>query len=147
MQLITDSFLSLGVDNPSKISDNQLILLDIDLEKKELWVELALGKNISDARAELFVLLKGISAKTNQDKIIQNYKELQKFRKSTLDPNKEAPKQKEKQILESDVTIYCDGGCSPNPGESGSGIAIYRAGKVSQLWYGLYEEMGTNNTA
>ena len=144
MQVVSEEFLSLGVDNPLDISDNQLILLDIALDKKELWFELALGKNISDARAELFVLLKGISAKTNQDKIIKNYKALQKFRKSDeVTPVKED----DLKVDTSDVTIYCDGGCSPNPGKCGSGIAVYRAGEVCELWYGLYETMGTNNTA
>jgi ribonuclease HI len=46
-----------------------------------------------------------------------------------------------------DVTIYCDGGCTPNPGKAGSGVAVYRNDELSELWYGLYEEMGTNNTA
>lgn len=167
MQTITESFLALGVDNPSGISDNQLILLDIPSDKKELWFELALGKSISDARAELFVLLKGITAKTNQDKIIKNYKALQVFReaKRTLDKQAvavgemdislvkgpEAIRQvkKSETIVPSvgDVKIYCDGGCSPNPGASGSGVSVYRAGMLVELWYGLYESMGTNNTA
>jgi ribonuclease HI len=46
-----------------------------------------------------------------------------------------------------DVQIYCDGACEPNPGNAGSGIAIYRKGLVTQLWYGLYNPTGTNNTA
>ena len=46
-----------------------------------------------------------------------------------------------------DVTIYCDGACEPNPGNAGSGIVVYRAGKLAELWYGLYDPMGTNNTA
>ncbi len=145
MQTVTESFLSLGVKNLSDISDNQLILLDIDLDKKNLWFELALGKNISDARAELFILLKGISAKTNQDKIIQNYKTLQKFRKS--ESLSEKQETQDKQDLSGDVIIYCDGGCSPNPGASGSGVAVYRNNKVDELWYGLFEANGTNNTA
>lgn len=150
MQVVTEEFLALGLS--SEISDNQLILLDVD---KENWKEKALGKNISDARAELFVLLKGITAKTNQDKIIKNYKALQKYRSSerTLEkPSESVPVQKEEMVKEiapvlGDVTVYCDGGCSPNPGKSGSGIAVYRRGKVQELWYGLYESMGTNNTA
>jgi len=148
MQLINETFLSLGVNNPSDVSENQLVLLDINIDKKDVWTELALGKNISDARAELFVLLKGISAKTNQDKIINNYKALQKFRKELSINNEDIkkPEQKIEPII-GDVTVYCDGGCSPNPGESGSGIAIYRNNEVSELWYGLYEPNGTNNTA
>ena len=46
-----------------------------------------------------------------------------------------------------DVQIYCDGACEPNPGNAGSGMAIYRNGLVTQLWYGLYNPTGTNNTA
>ena len=47
----------------------------------------------------------------------------------------------------SDVEIYCDGACSPNPGKSGTGIAVYESGKVTSLYYGLYQANGTNNTA
>ncbi len=47
----------------------------------------------------------------------------------------------------SDVVIYCDGGCDPNPGKAGSGLAVYREGRLSELWYGLYNPKGTNNTA
>jgi ribonuclease HI len=46
-----------------------------------------------------------------------------------------------------DVVIYCDGACDPNPGEAGSGVAVYREGKLTELWYGLYHPEGTNNTA
>ena len=46
-----------------------------------------------------------------------------------------------------DVSIYCDGACDPNPGNAGSGIVVYRAGKLAELWYGLYNPRGTNNTA
>ena len=46
-----------------------------------------------------------------------------------------------------DVGIYCDGACEPNPGNAGSGIVVYRAGELAELWYGLYDPMGTNNTA
>jgi ribonuclease HI len=46
-----------------------------------------------------------------------------------------------------DVSIYCDGACEPNPGHAGSGIVVYRAGQLAQLWYGLYHPMGTNNSA
>ena len=46
-----------------------------------------------------------------------------------------------------DVSIYCDGACEPNPGNAGSGIVVYRAGELAQLWFGLYSPMGTNNSA
>ena len=46
-----------------------------------------------------------------------------------------------------DVKIFCDGACDPNPGEAGSGLAVYRGGKLAELWYGLYNAQGTNNSA
>lgn len=46
-----------------------------------------------------------------------------------------------------DINIYCDGACSPNPGKSGTGMAVYQEQQLIELWYGLYEPMGTNNTA
>ncbi|WP_298769173.1 ribonuclease H family protein [uncultured Shewanella sp.] len=46
-----------------------------------------------------------------------------------------------------DVTLYTDGGCEPNPGEAGSGIAVYHKADLSALYYGLYEANGTNNSA
>jgi ribonuclease HI len=45
------------------------------------------------------------------------------------------------------VQIYCDGACEPNPGHAGSGIVVYRDGQLTELWYGLYNPNGTNNTA
>lgn len=46
-----------------------------------------------------------------------------------------------------DTKIFTDGGCEPNPGKAGSGIAVYRDGVIDELWHGLYNPMGTNNTA
>jgi ribonuclease HI len=154
MQTINETFLSLGVDDAGDIGENQLLLLGIEADKKEQWYERVLGSKISDARAELFVLLKGIVAKKDQERVISNYKALQRFREAkrcedeTLPTPSSTPK-KEAAIapVKGDVIIYCDGGCSPNPGQSGSGIAVYRGGAVSELWYGLYEKKGTNNTA
>jgi ribonuclease HI len=48
---------------------------------------------------------------------------------------------------QAEVSIYCDGACEPNPGNAGSGVVIYRKGVLSELWYGLYNPQGTNNTA
>ena len=46
-----------------------------------------------------------------------------------------------------DIHIFCDGGCDPNPGKSGSGVVVYQDGKLTALYYGLYNPHGTNNTA
>ncbi|SHH94322.1 ribonuclease H family protein [Ferrimonas marina] len=50
-------------------------------------------------------------------------------------------------LPDSEVAIYCDGACDPNPGQAGTGVALYRQGQAAELWYGLYNPMGTNNTA
>lgn len=54
---------------------------------------------------------------------------------------------KSSKIQAAVVQIYCDGACSPNPGKSGTGLAIYHKGKINSLYYGLYQANGTNNTA
>ena len=46
-----------------------------------------------------------------------------------------------------DIHIFSDGACDPNPGEAGSGVAVYELGLLSELWCGCYEPLGTNNTA
>ncbi|GIU10256.1 MULTISPECIES: ribonuclease H family protein [unclassified Shewanella] len=46
-----------------------------------------------------------------------------------------------------DVSIFTDGGCEPNPGKAGSGVAVYRNAVLSELYYGLYNANGTNNSA
>ena len=53
----------------------------------------------------------------------------------------------EVSAIQATTKIFTDGGCEPNPGEAGSGLAIYRNEVISELWYGLYTEQGTNNTA
>jgi ribonuclease HI len=53
----------------------------------------------------------------------------------------------EVSALTVDTKIFTDGGCDPNPGKAGSGIAVYRDDALCELWYGLYNPAGTNNTA
>ena len=148
MQIVSQNFLELGKDENGDINASQALLLDVD--KSQSWEESVLAKQISDARAELFVLLRGVDDKQTQDRVIENYKKIQKFRKGeydavALEVKKESLEQRASTAQE--VTIYCDGGCVPNPGESGSGISVYKDGVLSELLYGLYEPMGTNNTA
>lgn len=144
MQIVTTELLDLGMNEYEDINESQGILLGLEENEKLQWRELALGKELSDSRVELFVLLKSIDDKVIQEQIIANYKALQKFRKEDNNPKKVLPIIEE---IEGDVVIYCDGGCTPNPGKAGSGVAVYRNNEVSELWYGLYETMGTNNTA
>ncbi|RUM64089.1 MAG: ribonuclease H [Sulfurimonas sp.] len=147
MQVVTESLLELGCDKKGEVNEEQLILLGLDLSNKEDYITLSLGKELSDARAELFVLLKDIKAKTSRKTLISNYKALQKFRKNDVTDEVQKTLEVLAPPVDGAITIYCDGGCTPNPGKAGSGVAIYRDERLSELWYGLYEPMGTNNTA
>ncbi|HEP8970288.1 TPA: viroplasmin family protein [Pseudomonas aeruginosa] len=51
------------------------------------------------------------------------------------------------QQLPAEVCIYADGACQGNPGQAGSGLAIYRKDELCELWFGLYDPYATNNTA
>jgi len=53
----------------------------------------------------------------------------------------------DREVNKSNIDIYCDGACSPNPGKSGTGVAVYHQGEIHSLWYGAYNANGTNNTA
>lgn len=147
MQVVTQALLDLGIDKKGEINEEQLILLGLGASQKEEFTQLPLGKELSDARAELFVLLRDIKAKTARKTLIANYKALQQFRKNDIIEEIQEVQSLAPLASHGDVTIYCDGGCTPNPGETGSGVAIYRNNELSELWYGLYEPMGTNNTA
>lgn len=68
-----------------------------------------------------------------------------RVRPATLKTASRVPK--EVSATDANLQIYCDGACDPNPGRAGSGIAVYRNGQLAQLWYGLYNANGTNNTA
>ena len=58
-----------------------------------------------------------------------------------------APDFDDAQMKTFDSDIYCDGACDPNPGKSASGVAVYRDGELTELWHGLYNPHGTNNSA
>lgn len=49
--------------------------------------------------------------------------------------------------MDFEVKIFTDGACDPNPGEAGTGLAVYLNNALDELWYGLYQPLGTNNTA
>lgn len=51
------------------------------------------------------------------------------------------------QIEQNPVKIYCDGACSGNPGNAGSGLAIYQNTQNPTLLYGSFVKNGTNNIA
>ncbi len=71
-----------------------------------------------------------------------NQSPLPAAKKSTLKTSSKAA-----TIIPADIDIYCDGACSPNPGKSGTGMAVYHKEVLTELWFGLHQPMGTNNTA
>jgi len=62
-------------------------------------------------------------------------------------PKSTPPKVTNRSVSHSDINIYCDGACSPNPGKAGTGIAVYHGTTPTTLYYGLYDANGTNNSA
>jgi len=147
MQIITEEFLLTGLKSLNHINKSQLILLNEKSPAEKGWKDRVLGQQISDARAELFVLLKGVSGDKNQQAVIDDFKKLQGHKKAIEKIEGRDITTVKNDNAAVDIKIYCDGGCVPNPGESGSGVAIYHDGKLHQLWYGLYDDYGTNNTA
>ena len=65
----------------------------------------------------------------------------------TSKPKKTPLSQAQIDDMPYEVKIFTDGASDPNPGEAGSGIAVYEHNALSELWYGIYQSMGTNNTA
>ena len=146
-----------------KIDENfiELILHDFTLNKKQCeilglpfpledgWDSLVLEKEISTTDTNMLILLIGKLAIKTQDQIVKNYKKLSKFRNpKTTDTKKEV--QTTKSVEPKDMqgmSIYCDGACSGNPGEAGSGIAVYSSGNKPVLYHGDYVKNGTNNIA
>lgn len=53
----------------------------------------------------------------------------------------------EQPIEAYDFTLFCDGGCNPNPGASGTGLAVMLKGELIDLWLGYHALDGTNNRA
>ncbi|HHS93371.1 MAG TPA: reverse transcriptase-like protein [Campylobacterales bacterium] len=99
---------------------------------------------LSQANANLFLLLKGDFDLKVQEQIVANYKLLAQYHKD----KKAQPKESYVANANGDeLTIYCDGACKGNPGKSGSGLAVYEGSKKPVLLYGQYQAMGTNNTA
>ena len=148
MQIVTEEFLLQGLESFNHINKSQLTLLNEPSPAQKGWKDRVLGQQISDARAELFILLKGVSGEKNQQRVIDDFKKLQEHKKaiSKLDKTQE-DLSLSSQSTRTEVKIYCDGGCVPNPGKSGSGISVYYDEELHQLWYGLYDAYGTNNTA
>lgn len=153
---IDNSFIQL-ISHKDTLNKEQFKILGLDYPCEEDWKKQALDKDVSKNDMNLLMLLKGELTQKSQEQIIKNYHMVLEFNnikpKSIYElPKYEIPKE---QVIpnpspkeeEEFIKIYCDGACSGNPGNAGSGLAIYSNKKKPVLLYGAYEEEGTNNIA
>ena len=102
----------------------QCEVLNILYPLQNSWENKLLNKEISNEDAELLILLTGKIAIKTQEQIINNFKKLQEYKQYIIE------KSNSKELIPIDtpniVTIYCDGACKGNPGNAGSGIAVYQ---------------------
>ena len=145
---IDNNFIQL-ISHKDTLNKEQFKILGLDFQVIENWKNQALNKDISRNDANLLILLKGDLSLKAQEQINKNYHMVLEFNNIKAKVY-ELPKE-EKKIEENEdeehIKIYCDGACSGNPGNAGSGLAIYSNKKNPVLLYGAYEEEGTNNIA
>ncbi len=146
---IEENFLDL-ISHNNNLNQEQFKILGL-VPESENWKELALEKEVSKNDMNLLMLLKGNFSHKAQEQIIKNYHmvlEFNSIKAKVYSPKKEEIKiENEVNEEEEHIKIYCDGACSGNPGNAGSGLAIYSNKKNPVLLYGAYEEEGTNNIA
>ena len=147
---IDENFINL-ISYKNNLNEKQFEILQL-LENQQNWQNLVLNKDISKNDANLLMLLKGNLSQKAQEQIIKNYHMVLEFNNIKPKSVYELPKEKTEekvQISEDEefIKIYCDGACSGNPGNAGSGLAIYSNKRNPVLLYGAYEEEGTNNIA
>ncbi|MEA3512110.1 MAG: RNase H family protein [Campylobacterota bacterium] len=129
-------------DNINKIQCN---ILGIEFPVGKNYIEELINKDISRNDANRLMLLKGNIAIKAQEQILKNYDMVLEFNnikeKKLSNPTPNVNKENK------NISIYCDGACSGNPGDAGSGLALYKNGEKPTLYYGNYVAMGTNNIA
>lgn len=152
---IEQNFIEL-ISYKNNLNEKQFEILNLPYPTIENWQNLALQKEISRNDANLLMLLKGNLSLKAQEQIIKNYHMVLEFNNIKAKvyelPKEEIKKESIENIKieeeeEEHIKIYCDGACSGNPGNAGSGLAIYSSKKNPVLLYGAYEEIGTNNIA
>ncbi len=136
---ITEQFISDIMTN-FELNKTQFELLGFSYPPEDNWDSNIINYQINQRTFELLVLLKGKIALKTQKQIINNYDLLHNMNMSDNQINKN-----DKRFVE--LTIYCDGACKNNPGEAGSGIAVYNDNEKPILYYGNYVIQGTNNIA
>ena len=127
------------------LNKKQLDILNIDFSSEKNYENKILGKEISKNDSNLLMLLRGIDDLKSQEQIVSNYHLVLEHNniKANVYKNEDNNISTSNNILK----IYCDGACSGNPGNAGSGIAIYFDDKNPVLLYGDFIESGTNNIA
>lgn len=152
---IDNNFIQL-IAHKDTLNKEQFKILGLDYPALDNWKELALNKEVSKNDGNLLMLLKGDLSLKAQEQIIKNYHMILEFNNIKAKSVYEAPKNQEETSSKAEekdddkeehIKIYCDGACSGNPGEAGSGLAIYSNKKNPVLLHGAYEKDGTNNIA
>jgi len=141
---ITEQFLEM-IMHDFTLNQTQFTVLGQSYPAVKGWESLVLETNISREDANLLVLLKGKLALRGQETIVKNYQLMLEFNQKSIEVKKVEPVEIEQ--VTNTLKIYCDGACSGNPGNAGSGLALYEGNKKPILLHGQYAELGTNNTA
>jgi ribonuclease HI len=147
--IIDEKFIEL-ISHGDTLNKIQSKILNIDFPANENWKDDVINKDISVHDVNKLILLKDIIAVKSQEQIIKNYNMVIEFKKNT---NNETPvvttdtKPISNESNNTNISIYCDGACSGNPGKAGSGLALYKNGAKPILYYGNYVKNGTNNIA
>ena len=148
---INNDFIEL-ISFKETLNKTQCKLLDIEFPTQENYSTTILNKEISRNDTNRLMLLKGNIAIKAQEQILKNYDMVLEF-------NNIKPKETPKPIISKPITlnmenqeninisIYCDGACSGNPGKAGSGLALYKNNEKPILYFGNYLKNGTNNIA
>ena len=148
---IDQNFIDLISYNET-LNKEQFYILGLPYPAIKNWKQLALTVEVSRNDANLLMLLKGPLNEEAQEQIIKNYHTVLDFNNIKAKTVHERSNEDEKATKEESpedefIKIYCDGACSGNPGEAGSGLAIYSNSKKPVLLYGAYDKEGTNNIA
>ena len=151
--LITEEFIEL-ISYDETLNKEQSKILGLNFPLEDNWKELIFNKDILKNDANRLMLLKGKLALKAQTQILKNYNMVLEFNNIKAKTSSKAiiqETQNIQKINENDdeeyIKIYCDGACSGNPGNAGSGLAIYSNEKNPVLLHGDFVENGTNNIA
>ena len=150
---INKEFIAL-ISSSDTLNKTQCKLLNIDFPTKENYLDEVISKEISEHDVNKLILLKDIVAVKSQEQIIKNYMNIIEFKKNKIkETAKPTPTITKPITLNTDdqqninISIYCDGACSGNPGKAGSGLALYKNNEKPILYFGNYVAKGTNNIA